>query len=221
MNDMSPMADQTLDDVRARLAPLVAANAAFDGWSAKAVTAAAAQAGVDADIAGLAFDGGALAMIEAWFTHVDGAMRDALPLEALAPMRFREKIVALVEARLDILAPDREALRRAQAILALPNNLSHAARLGWRAADSMWRAAGDVSTDYNHYTKRTTLGAVYGATLLILVNDESEGHADTRAFLGRRIDDIMRFERAKAKLAGSGVSGFDPARFLGRLRYRN
>ncbi len=180
--------DETLDALRLRLAPSVAANAAFDGWNKDAVAMAAEAAGVDRDIAALAFDGGAMTMIEAWFASVDAAMLTRHAPEALAAMKIRERITALVEARLTILAPHREALRRAQAILAMPKNVSRAAQLGWHAADSMWRAAGDSAVDYNHYTKRATLGTVYAATLLVFVNDESEDFADTRAFLARRIE---------------------------------
>jgi ubiquinone biosynthesis protein COQ9 len=126
----------------------------------------------------------------------------------------------LVETRLALLGPHREALRRAHSILAMPQNLARAAQLGWHAADIMWRAAGDTAADYNHYTKRATLGAVYGATLLAFVDDESEDFADTRAFLARRIEDIMRFEKAKGRLAARADRRFSPSRFIGRLRYR-
>ncbi len=212
--------DETLDDLRTRLAPLVAANAAFDGWAPRAVAMAAEQAGVDADIAALAFKDGAMAMIGAWFASVDAAMLEALPAETLAAMKIRARITALVETRLALLAPHREALRRAQAILAMPRNVAAATRLGWHAADIMWRAAGDVAVDYNHYTKRATLGAVYAATLLTFVNDESDDFSDTRAFLARRIEGIMRFEKAKARFTAQSDMHFSPARFLGRLRYR-
>ena len=211
---------ETLDDLRLRLAPKVAENAAFDGWSRRALDVTAQQTGVDGDVLALAFDGGAMAMIDAWFASIDGAMRAAFTPEALAEMKVRARITALVEARLALMAKHREALRRAQAVLAMPQNLVRAAKLGWRTADRLWRAAGDTATDYNHYTKRAILGTVYAATLLVFVNDESEGWADTRAFLARRIDGIMRFEKAKARLAEHAEMRFDPARFLGRLRYR-
>jgi len=212
--------DETLDDLRLRLAPLVAANAAFDGWSKDAVAMAADNAGVDRDIAALAFDGGPLAMIDAWFASVDPAMLERFAPETLAAMKIRERITALVEARLMLLAPHREALRRAQAILVMPRYASRAAQLGWRAADAIWRAAGDTAVDYNHYTKRATLGAVYAATMLVFVNDESEDFAETRAFLARRIEGIMTFEKAKARLTGNSDQHFSMPRFLGRLRYR-
>lgn len=212
--------DETLDALRLRLAPLVAANAAFDGWSKAAVALAADQAGVDRDVAALAFEGGALTMIAAWFATIDAAMLARFTPEQLAGLKIRARITALVEARLGLLAPHRESLRRAHAILAMPAHLGRAARLGWHAADSMWRAAGDTAVDYNHYTKRATLGAVYAATLLVLVDDESEDLAETRAFLARRIEDIMRFEKAKARFTAGADLHFSPARFAGRLRYR-
>ncbi|WP_150292944.1 COQ9 family protein [Sphingobium estronivorans] len=212
--------DMTLDEVRAALAPILPRHAAFDGWRAEAVTMAAEQCGIDADIAGLAFPGGTMDMIDAWFASVDARMLAMLPPEKLAALSIRKRILALIEARLTLLARDREALRRAQAILAMPRNAARAAKLGWRAADGMWRAAGDETTDLNHYTKRMTLAGVYAATLLVFVDDESEDWAETRAFLARRIEGVMRFERAKARWKGiGGGERLSLSRFIGRLRY--
>ncbi|MFA6123443.1 MAG: COQ9 family protein [Sphingomonas sp.] len=215
----TPLADATLDEIRAALAPLIAANAGFDGWGDSARDLAADGAGVDRDVARLAFPGGAVDMVEAWFAHVDHAMLQRVPAERLATMKIRDKITALVEARLATAAPDREALRRALAILALPQNAARGVKLGWNAADVMWRAAGDTATDYNHYTKRAMLAAVYGATVTVFLDDESDGYAATRAFLARRIGGIMQFEKAKAKLLGRAELRPSLSRFIGRLRY--
>lgn len=212
-------ADPTLDEIRAALAPLIAQNAAFDGFGEAALRDAAARAGVDPDVARLAFPGGARDMVDAWFADVDAAMAAQWPADRLAPLKIRERITTLVEARIDLLAPNREALRRALALLALPTNVPFAAKLGWRAADAMWRLAGDTATDYNHYSKRAILGSVYGATMAVLLNDESEGLADTRAFLARRIDGVMRFERWKHRRAARSIERPSLARFVGRLRY--
>lgn len=213
------LADATLDELRDALAPAVAANAAFDGWNAQALDAAADSLGVDRDVARLAFSGGAVAMIDAWFASIDRGMAARFTPEALAAMKIRQRIAALVETRLDLLAANREALRRATAILAMPQNALRAARLGWRAADVMWRLAGDTATDYNHYTKRTLLGGIYAATIAVFLQDESEGLADTRAFLARRIEDVMRFEKAKAGFLARTQNRPSLSRFVGRLRY--
>lgn len=212
--------DPTLDEVRAYLAPLLASQAAFDGWNEKAVAAAAEQGGVDIDMAGLAFNNGPVDMIDAWFMSVDDAMTAKFSEEELGAMKIRERITALVVARLEVLEADREGLRRALAILAAPPNLRTTAKLGWRAADKMWRLAGDTATDYNHYTKRTLLSAVYGSTISVFLDDESEDHAETKAFLDRRIENVMQFEKVKAKITRPSGDRFSMARFIGRLRYR-
>jgi len=211
--------DMNLDELRAALAPLVAKHAAFDGWSEAAIGNAAAELGVPAERARLAFPGGKAAMIDAWFDSVDVAMLEAFPPERIAAMKIRERIGALVMFRLERLLPEREALRRALAILAAPVNAPAAARLAWRSADRIWRLAGDNATDFNHYSKRAILIGVYGATSLIFLDDESEDLADTRAFLDRRIGNVMEFEKVKARWRGSGARMPSLSRFLGRLRY--
>ncbi len=213
------MSDPTLDEMRVMLAAELPAHAAFDGWTPEALTLAAQATDIDPAVAALAFPGGAMDMIDAWFAHIDNAMLADLSPDVLATMKIRARITALVEARLDLLATDVEALRRALAVLALPQNLPRATKLGWRAADAMWHAAGDVATDFNHYSKRAILGGVYMATIMAMMDDDSEGHADTRAFLGRRIDGIMRFEKFKGRFSHSAPERLSLARFLGRLRY--
>ena len=212
-------ADPTLDEIRAALAPLIAASAAFDGFGDAALADAAARVGVDPDVARLAFPGGPRDMVDAWFADIDMAMEARWPAEKLRALKIRERITTLVETRIDLLAPGRESLRRALALLALPTNAPHAARLGWRAADHMWRLAGDTATDYNHYSKRAILGAVYGSTMAVFLNDASEDFADTRAFLARRIDQVMRFESWKHRRAARSIERPSLARFIGRLRY--
>lgn len=216
---MGAAADSSLEAMRLALAPAIADAAAFDGWSEEAVRAAADQVGLDADAALFAFQGGAIDMIDAWIASIDAEMAAAFTAEQLAAMKIRERIRSLVQFRLDTIGWQQEALRRALAIMAMPQNAPRALRLGWRSADAMWRLAGDTSVDYNYYTKRTILAGIYAATLAVFADDKSDDFADTRAFLDRRIDGIMRFEKAKAKWLNPDREHFSPARLLGRLRY--
>lgn len=215
----SDYADMTLDEMAVALAPAVADSAIFDGWSGKAVASAAKLEGIDPDVARLAYPGGAMDMIGAWVASVDAAMQNALPADILQEMGFSSRIRALVVFRLEHIAGRREALRRALAVMAMPGNLAKAARLGWRSADLMWRMAGDTATDFNHYTKRTLLASIYAATLAVFVDDESAHQADTFAFLDRRLADVARFGKAKARLTGADRERFSLPRLLGRLRY--
>ncbi len=219
--DTTPnFADLTLDELRVALAPDIAASAIFDGWNQTALIAAAEMAGCDPDIAKLAFPGARpMDMIEAWIASVDQAMEAEWPAERLATLKIRERIRSLVAFRIEAVMNVDEAVRRALAIMAQPQNAPRALKLGWHSADLMWRLAGDTATDYNHYTKRAILASIYSATLAVFVNDESEGKADTYAFLDRRIDGVMRFEKAKAQFLNKDRELPSLTRFLGRLRY--
>jgi ubiquinone biosynthesis protein COQ9 len=211
--------DMNLDELRAELAPRLPAHAAFDGWGEKAITMAAVEVGVPADRARLAFPGGAAQMIDAWFDAVDVKMLAAFPAERIAALKVRERIRDLILFRLEAVAPQREALRRALAILAMPRHALEGARLAWRSADRIWRLAGDEATDFNHYSKRGLLIGVYASTSFVFLDDQSEDLAETRAFLDRRIGDVMRIEKAKARWRGNSQFRPSLSRFLGRLRY--
>ena len=214
---MSEMIESPVAAARLKLALAIGENAAFDGWTPAAVEAAALAEGVDPAVAALAVSTDPVGLIQLYGEGVDAALAGRLPPERLAAMKIRERIRSLVWERLQIQEPAKEAIRRALAILAMPQNLASAARFSWRSADVMWRMAGDTATDYNHYTKRTILSAVYGSTLLAWLQDESEGSADTAAFLDRRIDEVMRFEKWKAGIGKREMPSL--TRFLGRLRY--
>jgi ubiquinone biosynthesis protein COQ9 len=219
MASIPDTADLTLDEICELIAPRLATNAAFDGWNDQAIESAAFEVGIDADIAKLALKGGPMTLIDAWIGSVDVEMAKRLPPETLNTMKIRDRITTLIATRLEITAPDKEGQRRALAIMAMPQNIPSATRIGWRTADRMWRLAGDTATDLNHYTKRMTLSAVYASTLAVFVNDESEDFADTRAFLDRRIGNVMQIEKIKAQAKSRREYVPSLSRFIGRLRY--
>jgi ubiquinone biosynthesis protein COQ9 len=212
--------DMTLDELRAELAARLPAHAVFEGWSDAALTEAAAELGVPADRAALCFPGGAIDMIDAWFAEIDRKMAESLAAQGVLTMKIRDRIRAALLTRLDEASRHPDALRRAMAVLGRPGHVTRAGKLAWRAADAMWHAAGDTSVDFAWYTKRATLGGIYASILLAWMDDDSDGFADTRTFLDRRIDDVMRFEKFKAQIKPDPDRIFSPARFLGRLRYR-
>jgi len=217
--DKPEYASMTLDEMTQALAPAVADAAIFDGWTDKAVDSAAEFEGLDPDVARLAYPGGAMDMIEAWISATDRAMAEALPAEMIRQMGFSQRIRSLVVFRIEQAAKKREALRRALVVMAMPQNAVRTAKLSWRTADLMWRMAGDTATDFNHYSKRAILASIYAATLAVLVDDDSANQAETYAFLDRRLQDVARFGKAKAKFTGADREHFSLARLMGRLRY--
>jgi ubiquinone biosynthesis protein COQ9 len=208
-----------LERLRLKLALAVGENAAFDGWTHKAVDSAAAQLGIEPAQARLAFPKQAAQMFDAYIQGVDAALEAHFTPERIQAMKVRDRIRALVWYRLELMAPAREAVRTGLSVFAMPLNVPLALATGWRSADLMWRLAGDTATDYNHYTKRIILSGVYGSTLLVWLDDQSEGWMETGAFLDRRLADVMRFEKWKANWKGNELHRPSLTRFLGRLRY--
>lgn len=216
---MDAAADTPLARIRRQLALAVGENAVFDGWNAKAVDSAAAQLGIDPAQARLAYPKDAPAMIEAWIDGVDAAMEAHFTPELVAAMKVRDRIRSMIWFRLEATGPAREAVRSALSILAVPQNVPLALKTGWRSADRMWRLAGDTATDYNHYTKRLILSGVYTSTLMVWLDDQSEAWSETAAFLDRRLQNVMQFEKWKAGWSDNALRRPSLSRFLGRLRY--
>lgn len=219
MADSIPFSDMTLDELRPHLVEAMLPHVPFDGWTDTALETAAGELGVSPAVARLAFPGGAFEMVDAYIRTADAKMIATLDTPDYHAMKVRQKITLAIRTRLEQAAAHREAIRRAAAVLAFPANARRTAGLTWRTADTIWRLAGDTSTDFNHYSKRALAGSVYAATLFYWLNDESEGSADTWAFLDRRIADVMRIETAKAKLKARSGERPSLLRFLGRLRY--
>ena len=208
-----------LAKVRRLLALAVGENAVFDGWTPAAVASAAAGHDVDPAVAALAFGNDPATMIIAYVEAIDAALEQEFPAETIAAMRVSQRIRALLVKRFDLMQPAREAVRSSLNIMARPGNALTAARLGWASADSMWRLAGDTATDFNHYSKRAILASITAATLLVWIDDDSEGAAATTAFIDRRLAGVARFEKTKAQWTGSAERRPSLARFVGRLRY--
>lgn len=234
----NPEAAGELPALRYRLLAGMLRHAPFDGWSDKALQAAARDEGVAPEMAAIAFPGGPLDIAEFFSQDADRRMVEALrtalseaaasqaagsqpsgaaepapvgevgqPASAAGPagikaprLKIREKIALAVRTRLAQQAPHREALRALASFMALPAHAGVAVCALWRTVDAMWHAIGDTSTDFNYYSKRSLLAGIYGSTLLVWLDDRSEGAADTLAFLDRRIDNAMAFERGKLRL---------------------
>lgn len=177
----------------------------FDGWTEATFRGAIADSGVDKALARALFPRGGLDLAIAYHRRGDDLMRQRLAETDLSALRFRDRIATAVRLRLEVV-DDREAVRRGTTLFALPMHAAEGARLIWGTADAIWSALGDTSRDLNWYTKRATLSAVYSATVLYWLGDDSPGNQATRDFLDRRIEDVMRFEKVKANLRDNPVS---------------
>jgi ubiquinone biosynthesis protein COQ9 len=192
----------------------------FEGWSRAALRSGARHSGISEAEALALFPRGAADLVAAFSDWADRRMLESLALRPLEGMRTNEKIATGVTARLDALAGHREASRRALAVLALPQNAALGMRLLYNTVDAIWYAAGDTSTDWNFYTKRALLAAVYASTQLYWFEDRSPGAEETRAFLDRRLADIGALPRATAQFRELADRLPNPFRLFGAVRRR-
>ena len=192
-------------------------DAAFDGWNETTLAKAAKSAGLPEGGAALYFPGGVIDVIEFWSDQMDAAAREVIEALDLEAMRVRDKVTQAVIIRLSQIGRHEEAARRAQARLSLPDGLATGAKLTWNAADMIWRAIGDTSTDANFYSKRTVLSAVLASTGPVWLSDAHADKADAKRFLDRRIENVMQFEKLKARVRKAAEDSPNPLTILGNL----
>lgn len=191
-----------MDQTRDALLDAALIHVPFDGWSETTFRAAIAESGVDPALARAACPRGAVDLAVAYHRRGDDAMVRRLDETDLTAMRFRDRVALAVRYRLEAIE-DKEVVRRGSTLFALPHHAAEGARLIWGTADRIWTALGDSADDVNWYTKRASLGAVYAATVLYWLGDETPGNAATWEFLDRRIAGIMRFEKLKGQVRGN------------------
>ncbi|RWR12037.1 COQ9 family protein [Paenirhodobacter populi] len=202
-----------VDRMREELLEAICPHVPFDGWSEPAFRQAVADLGVDPGLARIVCPRGAIDLAVEYHRAADRALARALSTTVWPEgMRFRDKVAAAVAMRLDLVDP--ELVRRAASVFALPQNTATGAKLVWETADVIWRALGDTAQDFGWYTKRLTLSGVISGSVLYWLGDESEGKADTRAFIENRIDEVTRLENIKGRITGlPGIKGL-----LGAIR---
>lgn len=185
-------------DVKTQLLEAAKPHVAFDGWTEATFRAAVEDAGVSMGVARAACPRGAVDLALAFHAEGDAAMLERMEQEDLSQMRYSARVAAAVRYRLEAVE-DKELVRRGVTLFALPHHAVDGAKAVWGTCDKIWEALGDTSDDVNWYTKRATLSGVYSSTVLYWLGDESEGHARTWEFPDRRIEDVMRIEKVKAK----------------------
>jgi ubiquinone biosynthesis protein COQ9 len=175
-----------------RLFEATLGHVVFDGWSAQALAAGAGSLGLDAQAVRLLFPGSgeeARAWLDDW---ADRRMVERMKAAGLAGLRLHQRIAFALKARIAVLAPHREAVRRALAARFSPKGAVEASRAIYRTVDTIWWEAGDASTDFGFYTKRGILAGIHATAVLYWLGDDSEGAVATEAYIDRRIADTGR-----------------------------
>lgn len=197
--------DDGLNQAKQAILQAALIHVPFDGWTDATFRAAVADSGVADGLARALYPRAGLDLALAYHRAGDEGMTAQLATADLATMRYSDRVAFAIRTRLELIAY-KELVRRGTTLFALPQNAGEGAKAIWGTADAIWKALGDTSTDFNWYTKRATLSAVYGSTVLFWLGDDSPSHAATWDFLNRRIADVMQIEKLKAGLRDNPVS---------------
>ena len=204
-----------MNDLEVQFIEALTFHIPFDGWSEASMVAAAQDCNMSMKEVTALFPKGMDDVISAanalndrkmiaHFMEKFGDEFDSMPVH----LRIRELIIA----RLEIFAGQKEVIRKTMSHMAQPKQAGLGSKLLYRSLDAMWRTAGDRSTDFNFYTKRASLGAVYGATLLAFLADESPDMAQTKAFLDRRLKDVAKIPKVSKPVKKVADKAFDMLR---------
>ena len=188
------------EDVKEKLTKAVLKSVIFDGWSNQLINSACIELDLDYNIVETLFPRGIIDIAVDYHKNGDEKMIDSLKSKDFENYKIREKIFLAIQIRLQVEEKNKELIRRNISFFSLPQNLLDGNQLVWGTAHKIWSFFGDQSTDYNYYSKRAILSAVYGSVALYWLGDESENSEATWEFLERRIQNVMLFESFKAKL---------------------
>ncbi len=214
--EIETMNEKQKDQLLARLLLLVP----FEGWSETALAEAAQDIGLTTNQTALFFPRGITDVLRYYNQQLDQQVM--VRLEASEDLKVREKITLAVRYRLELMTPNREAIRKGISFFTMPLKASEGLHNLYDTVDSIWLAAGDRSTDYNFYSKRMLLAGVYSSTLLYWLEDSSDEYEKTWSFLDRRIAEVLKIGGALGKGIGrlskvaDAVRGLAPKSFTPR-----
>jgi len=156
----------------------------FSGWH----DAALKQTGLDAHVT--------LAELTAAFhDYMDEALINALRQKPFPSNRLTDKITHLVMLRLALYAPYKEQIKALLGHYTL-HKIQATQQLAY-TTDLLWQLSGDAPNDFSYYTKRTSLGTIYLATLYYWLQDDSLQAENSRVFLQNRIGNLMQIGKLR------------------------
>ena len=205
------MKNENLDDYQLRMDLIRAmlTHVPFDGWTWEAMERGAVDINFEKTktpsfrikIFKDLFKNGPIDFIGFFSEIIDLEVKENYNLIELKPERVPEKIKKIIMLRLNLCQKYKESVRSSVSITAIPVNARASLKILYRTCNSIWRIAGDKSTDFSFYTRRISLAAVYTSTLLFWLNDNSNNNVETEFFLERRLKDISKISNLKKPLS--------------------
>ncbi|MSO65777.1 MAG: COQ9 family protein [Alphaproteobacteria bacterium] len=204
----------SIDAQRSRILAALLQQAPFDGWTTPTYRQVLRSLAIEELEAELAFPRGIADALDHFVGDADERMERALAPADLVALPFRDRIAKIVRVRLEQNSEHREAIRQAIGAQIGMQFAADRCRGLYRTVDAMWRLAGDTATDFSFYTKRASLAAVYTATLLYWLDDDSPDYVETWSFLARRIENVLAIGKLRGRVERWTEALPNPVRFF-------
>lgn len=175
-------------------------NIPFDGWVFSTFEKSANDLNLDENILFELFPNGNQDIIRFYSQWIDQKMIEPLKDVNIENLKVRDRIRIAIEKRIDVLSPYKESTHLAFKKLTHPKYAKLSTSITWTTSDIIWDWAGDISDDYNHYTKRGLLSGVIGATMIYWLQDNSKDHKKTKIFLNHRIENVLFIGKNVSKI---------------------
>ncbi|MEM9055331.1 MAG: COQ9 family protein [Pseudomonadota bacterium] len=183
------------------------------GWTMGAAERVAEEVGLSEGERALVAPNGISDLIDHFFDRAADLMLEHLATEDLGKLRTHERVAFGLKTWLEVLEPNKEAVRRAAGRGLVPWGAGAAVKRVWSVADAIWAAAGDTATDYNRQTKRALLSAVIPSVVLHWLDAETPESVDRH--IARRLKQAMALGQTGSRVIGPFL---DPAEGLRRGR---
>lgn len=186
-------------EVQQRVLEAMLPHVPFDGWTFAALAKAAKDAEIaDSDVPFL-FDGDLDQVMTCYGVYVRTGLMGALAQQNLAGLGMTGKIKLALNTHFSRLSQGLE--RQTAKYLAHPLRLPLAQKMTFELMDDIWHWAGDESTDFNYYSKRLLLEAVYASTFSYWIWQSPDADK-LDAFINARLNNVMVIPKVKSKIMG-------------------
>lgn len=174
----------------------------FDGWSDKILKKVCLELQLDEIEVSEIFPRGGIDLALAFHKRDDERFSFEFSKSSgdQSNQRVRDRIESAINARLGLADQNKEAVKRSLSLFTTPFYLHEGTRALWNTSDKIWTAIGDDTKDFNWYSKRLILSSVYSSVLIFWLEDDSKNFLETKGFIKRRINDVMKIEKFKSTI---------------------
>ena len=138
-----------------------------------------------------------ISLLEFYLDSLNSQMTELSKNLDLVNLKTHQKIRELILLRLRKNQNEKELIERTFFTLLLPNNALISTKSLYKTVDQIWFLAKDKSTDFNFYTKRAILAAVYSTTLFYWLKNDNMDKVEL--FLDKQLKKVSKIPQIKEK----------------------